>query len=521
MRQTLFGFRGLALLSGAVAFLACAVPDEAPPEIASESASPGYEDLMARARIPGLAVAVIEDGQVARTDLLGVSSAETGEPVTEETLFEAASMSKPVFATAVLRMAERGELDLDQPLHQMLPYERISHDPRSEALTARLVLSHRTGLPNWGPETLEFINDPGGKFGYSGEGYVYLQRALEATTDLTLDELVRREVFDPLGMTRSRFSWTEGEELPLAMPHDQAGEAQAKRPAHEGNAAASLHTTAEEYGLFVAAWLSGELLSGSTTDEALTPVSYMQGGEQGVEEERVWRRIAWGLGWGVQLDARKGAEPDTDEAVDPLYWHWGDNGPFKAFVAFRPATGDGIVYFANAMHGLAIAPALVNPVVGNMDPAFDWCGYERVDAPGFVERLDGAIAEGEGRFEEAIAAYRAALEVDPGNEITERQIAWLGELVEVAESPVEVSEENLERYTGTYGPRVLELEDGALHYQRDGGRRFRLIPLSDTLFAFEGLTLFRLEVALDAAGQPTKLIGHYVQGNTDESPRDP
>jgi len=401
MRQTLFGFRGLALLSGAVAFLACAVPDEAPPEIASESASPGYEDLMARARIPGLAVAVIEDGQVARTDLLGVSSAETGEPVTEETLFEAASMSKPVFATAVLRMAERGELDLDQPLHQMLPYERISHDPRSEALTARLVLSHRTGLPNWGPETLEFINDPGGKFGYSGEGYVYLQRALEATTDLTLDELVRRE------------------------------------------------------------------------------------------------------------------------AVDPLYWHWGDNGPFKAFVAFRPATGDGIVYFANAMHGLAIAPALVNPVVGNMDPAFDWCGYERVDAPGFVERLDGAIAEGEGRFEEAIAAYRAALEVDPGNEITERQIAWLGELVEVAESPVEVSEENLERYTGTYGPRVLELEDGALHYQRDGGRRFRLIPLSDTLFAFEGLTLFRLEVALDAAGQPTKLIGHYVQGNTDESPRDP
>ena len=80
---------------------------------------------MESARIPGMTVAVIEEGEIVRTDLLGVANAETGEPVTAHTLFEAASLSKPVFATAVLRMAERGEIDLDQPLHELLPNVRI------------------------------------------------------------------------------------------------------------------------------------------------------------------------------------------------------------------------------------------------------------------------------------------------------------------------------------------------------------------------------------------------------------
>lgn len=81
------------------------------------------------------------------------------------TLFEAAFLSRPVFATIVLRLAERGKLDLDRPLHELLPYERISHDPRSRRLTARLVLSHQTGLPNWGPpEKLEFRFEPGESF---------------------------------------------------------------------------------------------------------------------------------------------------------------------------------------------------------------------------------------------------------------------------------------------------------------------------------------------------------------------
>lgn len=470
---------------------------------------------MATARIPGLAVAAIERGEIAATELLGVANAETAEAITEETLFEAASLSKPVFATAVLRLAERGELDLDRPLHELLVSERLSHDRRSELLTARLLLSHRGGLPNWGPEKLEFAADPDGWFGYSGEGYVYLQRVLEQETGLTLDELVRREVFIPLGMSRSRFSWPEGREPPVAAPHDEAGGPQEKRPPREGNAAASLHTTAEDFARFVVAWMGDDLLGAATIDDALRPVTRVAPPDDGAEREGSFRaadRIAWGLGWGIRL-------PEEGSGANPVYWHWGDNGPAKAFVAFDRAAGDGLVYFANSANGLAIAAALTAGRVGDMRGTLDWLGYELVDDPGFSQRLEGVIAEQEGRYAEALAAFRAASVAAPGNEETARRVEWLTDFLNVRQRPVEVAAGVLASYAGSYGPRTIVFEDGVLSYQRDGGTRYRLIPLSRTLFALDGLITFRLEVVSDEQGRPTKLVGHYLGGQTDETPR--
>ena len=122
---------------------------------------------------------------------------------TPATIFEAASLSKPVFAYMVLRLADRGEFDLDRPLYEMLEYPRIAHDERYKRITARIVLSHGTGLPNWGGEKLTLRFDPGTQYGYSGEGFVFLQKTVERVTGRSLDELARREVFEPLGMTRS------------------------------------------------------------------------------------------------------------------------------------------------------------------------------------------------------------------------------------------------------------------------------------------------------------------------------
>ena len=493
---------------------ACAPSVDAPRAVEPTSTSPDYRALMEAARIPGLTVGAIENGEIVRIEILGVGSADSAEAATGRTLFEAASLSKPVFATAVLRLAERGELDLDQPLHELLPNERISHDPRSRQLTARLVLSHRTGLPNWGPERLEFIADPGERFGYSGEGYVYLQRVLERVTGWTLDEIARREVFEPLGMMQSRFSWPEGEELQLAMPHDEAGRQQPKTPQRQGNAAASLHTTAEDYARFVVAWMGDEILSRQSIDEALKPVSYVEGDETAtLQPPEVASRIAWGLGWGIQLPAEGSNAP-------PLYWHWGDNGPFKAFVAFDRAGQDGIVVFANSSNGLAIAAPIVAGVLADMEATFEWAGYDRYDEPGFAARLDGVVAEADGRYAEAVAAFREALEADQDNEELARRIEWLTEILDAEQRPIEIPAQVLARYAGTYEERLLVLEDGALYYQRGSGARFRLQPLSETLFILDGLTVFRLEVVTDGGGAPIKLVGHYVNGNTDESPRD-
>lgn len=506
-----------------VALAACTLSLDGPPP--AHGPEPGPEPapaapvdpaaLMAEARIPGLAWAVLADGEIARVGFAGVADAYDSEPVTGETLFEAASLSKPVFATAVLRLAERGEIDLDRPLHQILPYDRISHDPRSELLTARLVLSHRTGLPNWGPERLDFTFDPGARFGYSGEGFVYLQRCVEALTGEALDAFVRREVFAPLGLRRSRFSWPEDEEPPLALPHDEAGRRQDKRIPNEGNAAASLHTTAGEYARFVAAWMNGDLLSPETVAEALEPQVRMTGEESASPRRAaVAQRIAWGLGWGLVLPPQGGSS-------SPVAWHWGDNGPAKAFVAFDPGAKRGLVYFANSTNGLAIGRELVRNALGNLDVAFEWAGYDPYDRPGWAERLDGLVAEREGRLEDALAAFERARNLDPDDEEVGRRADWLAEIVERKKDPVDLPARLLESYAGDYGPRHLRVEDGRLVYQRDGGRVYPLTPLTETVFLLDGLSGFRLEVVLAGEDRPVKLVGHYVEGHVDESLRDP
>lgn len=526
-KLTLTGFAGtLLLVSSIVGCGRGAVRDAPAPDSTHPASVPTLEELVEVARIPGLALAELRDGEIVRLEVAGVVDTASGEPVTEETLFEAASLSKPVFATIVLRLAERGEIDLDRPLAEYLVNERIV-DPRGAEITARMVLSHRTGLPNWGGERLELAFDPGTAFNYSGEGYVYLERVVEELTGLELDELARREIFEPLGMTRSRFAWSEAESdtLELAVPHDTAGRPQPKRqPLDGGNAAASLHTTAADYARFVRSWMGRgkTLLAVDTRHEALSAPYPMDGTETSrPKPARVWRRIAWKQGWGFQRPARaeENGSGTGGDVRRLLVWHWGDNGPAKAFVGFDPVGGDGLVYFANSANGLAIGRALVAPVVGTMDPTFTWAGYETHQAPGFSQRLEGLVAAADGRWSQAVAAFETALEADPADEVTARYVDWLRDLERVQDEPVEVRREVLERYVGIYGPRRLWLEDGALHYRREEGRAYELIALGERLFALDGLAEFRLEVVVDESGEPTKLVGHYVEGETDESAR--
>ena len=105
--------------------------------------------LMQQADVPGFAIALIQDGRPLRIYNFGFKNAETKQPVTDDTIFEAASLSKPVFAYAVLKLVDQGKLGLDVPLTTYLPKPYIEGDPRLEKITARIVLSHRTGFRNW------------------------------------------------------------------------------------------------------------------------------------------------------------------------------------------------------------------------------------------------------------------------------------------------------------------------------------------------------------------------------------
>lgn len=105
--------------------------------------------LMEKSGVPGLSIAVIRDGKTVWAASYGVRNAETRKPVTEGTLFNVGSLSKPVFAYGVLKLVDAGKLKLDESLAPYLPKESIAGDSRFNQITARFVLSHRTGFPNW------------------------------------------------------------------------------------------------------------------------------------------------------------------------------------------------------------------------------------------------------------------------------------------------------------------------------------------------------------------------------------
>ena len=132
----------------------------------------------------GASVAVVKDGRIVYHNGYGVKSEATQEPVDGDTVFEAASMTKPVFAYTVLRLVDRGVLDLDTPLYTYLPYEDIAYDDRYKLITARMVLTHRTGFPNWRTGKLDIKFTPGTQVSYSGEGFVYLGKVVENNTIL-------------------------------------------------------------------------------------------------------------------------------------------------------------------------------------------------------------------------------------------------------------------------------------------------------------------------------------------------
>ncbi|HYO90986.1 MAG TPA: serine hydrolase domain-containing protein, partial [Pyrinomonadaceae bacterium] len=150
--------------------------------------------LMKEGDVPGLSVLLIRDGKVFWQQAFGVKNADTKEPVNDTTVFEAASLSKPVFAYAVLKFADSGKLDLDTPLVKYLPGAYVEDDARLNQITARMVLSHRTGFPNWRPRggALKIHFTPGEKFSYSGEGFVYLQKVIEHMTGQPLDAFMKR-----------------------------------------------------------------------------------------------------------------------------------------------------------------------------------------------------------------------------------------------------------------------------------------------------------------------------------------
>ncbi|HNB54851.1 MAG TPA: serine hydrolase domain-containing protein, partial [Anaerolineales bacterium] len=182
-------------------------------------------DEMELASVPGLVFATIQNADI-QLYPVGVKNAKTQDPITADTIFPAASLSKPVFAWGVLSLVEQGLFDLDRPLRDFIPLPEAGTVPQLNTITARQVLSHSTGLQNW-RFTLEdqfaFAFAPGTGFQYSGEGYFYLQRVIEQITGQGIEGFMQDQVLQPLGMAHSSFLWRTEYEQTITWGHHDRG----------------------------------------------------------------------------------------------------------------------------------------------------------------------------------------------------------------------------------------------------------------------------------------------------------
>lgn len=514
-------------------------------------------DLLRESGVPGLSIAVVRNGEVAWTGAYGTVNDSARSPLDAETVFEAASMSKPVFAWMVLRLADRGLIDLDRPLAELVgQYPRLAQEPRWRRITARMVLSHSSGLPNWGGDTLQLAFDPGTGYRYSGEGFTLLQKAIERVTGRSLEELARREVFGPLGMKRSSFVWQNRFEGNAAWATNWHWYVAPVSRWAEPNAAYTLITTAGDYARFVAAVLTGRGLSPEMWRRYLTPVRETEPG------------IAIGLG--IRLEAGR------------WFFHSGSNGRrFTCFMAGDLTTGTGLVFLTSAYDGSTLARPLASRVFGAEPPAKHWDWYERHDDPrrlaiksvqrsaveggadsarGRLEAVQSSeetrlsfddllelgaflVARGEtalsievlrdvvraspdsaaahlalGRAQERAGDTGAALESYHraealGEEDARRHIAWSQERLARRNAKVVAP---LKSYAGDYGERRVVLREDGLHLGGGAEPDSRLVPIGPELFELERDPGVRIRFE----GRPVReVVAISRDGSVDRWPR--
>ena len=373
------------------------------------------QDAMARLKVPGVSIAVIHNGKVAWTRGYGV--AWTGGPaVTPETLFQAASVSKPVAAMAALRMVEQGKLELDAPVDTALTGWKLPEGAGRPSV--RQLLSHTggtsvSGFPGYAagkpvPTLVQLLDGkapanteavrvetvPGSAWRYSGGGYSVLQQAMIDRAGQPFEVLAHQLVLGPLAMTNSSFS----QPLPAALaekaarPHDREG-----KPFPGGaftypeQAAAGLWTTSRDLAKFAiaiqqaAAGRDNGVLSPQMTRTMLTPVT---------------------SDYALGLQINKGK----------TFGHGGSNKGFKAQLVIFFEGGDGAVVLTNSDNGWELAAGLMRAIAHE----YEWTAIQTVLRPtvDLTPRARQALAghykiEGMGGFQIAERNGRLMLALGP------------------------------------------------------------------------------------------------------------
>jgi CubicO group peptidase (beta-lactamase class C family) len=523
--------------------------------------------IMADGDVPGLGIARVESGRLGWTTSLGRRQAMNLAPgapaVDEQTVFEGASLGKPIVALAALQLVERGELQLDTTAESIVPLAGPS-DPRKALITIRMLLSHTSGLA-FGEAKLDA--DPGNRFSYSTAGYRYLQQVLEAKLGESLEDWAQRTLFVPLKMKHTSFVYGDRFAGNRAQGRNWLMVGQENMTNAAGTGAFDLITTPHDYATLWAAVLSGKVLSDATRALMFHP-------QKAIASEFFDATVAkkspteLACGLGILLQKQNGKW---------IGFQWGDNGGTTGLLLIDPEKRDAVVFMSNAQDGLHAAEALALHA-GMKDEAMTWVGYEPYNTRarviwkqltaacdrsaeeaiveyqalltedyattirlsrnlGYFNRFKGRVIESEPFFrnastvdttdsgllmdwsealvisakvEEAAAVQAKAAEIDTSLATKATLPAWISAAKADLANPAILDKEQFARFAGKYGDYTVELgKDDVPAFITPRGRRI-LVPTSSNTFLSSDMVLrvqlSEVNVSLTVAGQAAQVI---------------
>ncbi|MEP6803929.1 MAG: serine hydrolase [Flavobacterium sp.] len=303
------------------------------------------EKWLKQNNVPTLGIGVINNGKLQEIKVFGELKKGVSAPY--NTIWNVASLTKPVTAMVTLKLASEGKLNLDEPLYKYWTDPDIANDPNTKLLTTRIILSHQTGFPNWrfmnDSGKLDFKFKPGTKYQYSGEGFEYLRKALENKFHKTLDQLANELIFQPLKMSDSQLIWNDKLDLSrYAIGYDNKGNAYEPTKNKTANAADDLLTTIGDYGTFLCSIMNSEGLSKKIFDDMIS------------HQVETKKNKYFGLGFEIY---------DLGNNNYALSHGGADKGVQTIFLLL-PKTKQGLIIFTNVDDGYKVYEKIVNHYLG-------------------------------------------------------------------------------------------------------------------------------------------------------------
>ncbi len=315
-------------------------------------------DLLAKFDTPAISIALISNNQVQWS--IAAGQLGNGAPATEQTLFNVASLTKPITAETALRMASKNRIGLDDSMSSHWIDPDITSDDRHKMLTPALCLSHQCGFANWRQQTddqLSFQFTPGERAGYSGEGYEYVARYISAVGGSDLASLARELLFEPAGLEDLHFTLPEASRVRVALAHGSDGKAAEPDSRTEASAADDLFATASDYAQFTASVMRAEGISESVSirrwslDHNMAPMLCASGK---LDAQNCPDKLGFTMGWATLV---------ADDRT--VFFHGGGDWGEKAFVFFEPDSGFGMVLLTNSANGMKVIHAVVDKLYDN------------------------------------------------------------------------------------------------------------------------------------------------------------